>query len=275
MRWSLFVLFFLFVFLPGCGGGGGDTAPATQQPTSGSTGTTATRKLNDTGIVLFADATSNTLTSEPAGFEGQDASYGRDAQAAAGSLTKIGGGRAGFDFTKLGSDGTPLADQSAVYATTPWDCVRDNVTGLVWEVKTDDGGLRDKLNTYTWYNADPATNGGSAGVQNGGSCTGGIDCDTQAYITAINAAGLCGYNDWRLPQMEVLVSIVDYSVAVSASTIDTDYFPNATQNGFWSASPDAGGTGYAWFVHFGVGFGDFDFKSNGSDDGVRLVRGGQ
>lgn len=130
---------------------------------------TVTGKLNDTGIDFFADAASNGLTSAPAGFEGQDASYGRDAAALAGALTKTGGGVAGFDFTKLGSDGTPLADQNAAYAATPWNCVRDNVTGLIWEVKTDDGALRDKDNTYTWYNIDPATNGGVAGTAGGGS----------------------------------------------------------------------------------------------------------
>ena len=41
--------------------------------------------------------------------------------------------------------------------------MRDNVTGLMWEVKTDDGGLRDKDWTYSWYNPDATTNGGSAG----------------------------------------------------------------------------------------------------------------
>ncbi|ORJ53668.1 DUF1566 domain-containing protein [Geothermobacter hydrogeniphilus] len=264
MRFSLYFLACLLLFLAGCGGSGGDSTPVTQQP--------VTRKLNDTGIVLFADSTSNSLTSEPAGFEGQDASYGRDAQAAAGTLTKIGGGRAGFDFTKLGSDGAPLADQSADYATSPWDCVRDNVTGLTWEVKANDGGLRDLYNLYTWYNTDPATNGGSAGDQNGGRCNGGIDCDTRAFVTAVNAVGLCGYNDWRLPQMEELRSVVDYSVAGSL-IIDTAYFPNATQNLFWSASPVAGVTDNAWGVNFYYGYGVIDYKSGYG--GVRLVRGGQ
>jgi hypothetical protein len=31
--------------------------------------------------------------------------------------------------------------------------VRDNVTGLVWEVKTADGGLRDQKWSYTWYDS--------------------------------------------------------------------------------------------------------------------------
>lgn len=232
-----------------------------------------TGKLNDTGIDFFADATSNGLTSAPAGFEGQDASHGRDAAALANTLTKTGGGVAGFDFTKLGSDGNPLADQNAVYAATPWNCVRDNATGLIWEVKTDDGALRDKDNTYSWYNTDPATNGGAAGTANGGSCTGGIDCDTTAYVAAVNAAGLCGYSDWRLPQVEELRSIVDYGVASPGPTIDTDYFPNTRSTWFWSASPYAGNSDGAWGVGFYRGLASVYYKSNDFD--VRLVRGGQ
>ena len=34
------------------------------------------------------------------------------------------------------------------YASTPWKCVSDSTIGLVWEVKTNDGGLHDLSNTY-------------------------------------------------------------------------------------------------------------------------------
>ncbi len=50
---------------------------------------------------------------------------------------------AGFDFTKLGVNGTALSIQNATWATgstgTKWSCVLDNTTGLVWEIKTDNG----------------------------------------------------------------------------------------------------------------------------------------
>ena len=67
----------------------------------------------------------------------QDARYGRDAQA----MARIGGGEAGFDFTALNASGQTTPPTSGA---TPHPCVRDNVTGLVWEVKTADGGLRDQ-----------------------------------------------------------------------------------------------------------------------------------
>jgi hypothetical protein len=53
-----------------------------------------------------------------------------------------------FDFTKLGSTGNVLNIQNATWraggtgtedAGTKWSCVKDNHTGLIWEVKTDSG----------------------------------------------------------------------------------------------------------------------------------------
>ena len=66
-------------------------------------------------------------------------------------------------YSKIANDGSLLAD-AAVLGTgaKDWACTRDNATGLVWEVKTDDGGLRDKDNTYSWYDPNPATNGGGS-----------------------------------------------------------------------------------------------------------------
>jgi hypothetical protein len=256
------------LLLVGCDGSGGSGGSGGSDASAEASG-----KLNDTGIDWFADADSNNLADEPAGFEGQDASYGRDARARAGTLEKVGGGAAGFDFTKLDDAGQPLADQSVAYADTPWACVRDNVTGLVWEVKTDDDGLRDRDSTYTWYNEDATNNGGEAGTADGGYCSGGIDCDTAAYVAAVNAAGLCGASDWRLPTLEELRSIVDYGVAYPGPTIDAAYFPNAQNGRYWSASPYAGYSGSAWGVGFYDGHDPVNYKSY--DDAVRLVRGGQ
>jgi hypothetical protein len=171
--------------------------------------------LNDTGITTCSDGTQNGLPCPATGHPGQDAQYGRDA-----TQNNASDGRAGFSFTKLNAQGNPLPSSA-----TNWTCVRDNVTGFVWEVKTDDGGLRDKDNAYTWYEPDNGKNGGSAGTQNGGACA-GSDCDTHAYVQAVNDAGLCGHTDWRMPAREDLRSLVDHSVAYPGPTIDQAYFPN-------------------------------------------------
>jgi hypothetical protein len=219
--------------------------------------------LNDTGIDWWADDSQNRLPAPPTGYpRGQDASLGRDV-----THDDDADGHAGFSFAKLDADGNPLAASA-----TSWTCVRDNVTGLTWEAKTTDGGLRGFNWKYTWYNADAASNGGAAGTPNGGSCGGAIACDTQGFTDAVNQAGLCGQSDWRLPNVAELESIVDFSRTGPA--IDIDYFPATPADWFWTSSPYASGSSNAWYVHFSYGAAHGSYHK-GTAGYVRLVRGGE
>lgn len=245
--------------------------------------------LNDTGATEFANEKGHGLLIDATGYPGQDARFGRDAAAMAGQLKKIGGGSKGFDFTKLDAAGAPLPTSAK-----EWVCVRDNVTRLVWEVKTVDGGLRDMWNKYSWYNPDPAANGGDPGVRSAGKCKGGIECDTHAYTQAVNALKLCGFSDWRLPERWELRSIVDYGKGVdkerhmnerfqendtNLATIDSDYFPHTPTHWFWSATPFAETPIWAWRVFFFDGGDGIGVKEGGRVNGIpvyaRLVRGGR
>lgn len=224
----------------------------------------ATQPLNDTGIDWCADGSQNNLDCPVQGYEGQDGDHGRDALARSGQLQKVGGG----DFTKLDNSGNPLPESAS-----DWSCVRDNVTGLIWEVKqpVGSGGLRDASHTYTWYNPDNSSNGGDAGTQNGGTCQGSA-CDTQAFVNAVNSQGLCGASDWRLPSVNELFSIVHNGRIEPA--IDQAYFPHTPQYGwYWSSSLYADGSNYAWGVGFNLGYVGYGGKSHYSH--VRLVRAGQ
>ncbi|MEM5549733.1 DUF1566 domain-containing protein [Pseudoalteromonas neustonica] len=228
--------------------------------------------LNDTGITWCADSSSNKPDCPATGHEGQDAEYGRDAQAKAGILEKVGGGNAGFDFTKLDANGNDLSESASA-----WSCVRDNHTGLIWEVKTDDGGLHDKHDHYNWYNPDSNNNGGSPGYQkyHGDTCYGydasnsATYCNTYAYVERVNTQSLCGASDWRMPTRSELMGIVDNSIIGPA--VDTQYFPLTRSSHFWSSSSYAGDSDSAWVVSFNLGY-VFDINKYGNGH-VRLVRG--
>ena len=238
----------------------------------------------DCGVAGSTQTNDGTSAGDPVP-AGQDAVYGRDVTHADNS-----DGHAGFSFTKLDVNGDALADQTQDYATNPWSCVKDNVTGLIWEVKTDDGGLHDKYHTYTWYNSTGLNDGGDHGVGDTGvgtttgfensatvyagsdHCTNNRRCDTEKFVADVNAAALCGFNDWRVPVIDELNNIVARNRVNPA--IDTSYFPHATSSSYWSASPYATISDYAWAIYFNDGFDYTDGKSY-STNTVRLVRASQ
>jgi len=218
--------------------------------------------LNDTGVITCSNDLLNGLACPEVEFEGQDGESGRDLDHA---LTKVGAGKAGFDFTKLDIDGHVL-DASA----QEWSCVLDNHTGFVWEVKSVDGSLHDSSFKYSWYSTDNTNNNGDKGTANGGNCL-GSDCDTQSLVMAVNANALCGFDDWQLPNKAQLQSIVDYGIY--GPSIDIEYFPNTVSNYYWSSSASAGDTNKAWNVGFNYGS-DSSFNKSVNLP-VRLVRVGQ
>jgi len=147
-------------------------------------------------------------------------------------------------YTKLDASGKPLPDSA-----TSWSMVKDNVTGLIWEMKTNKNGImnyndhHDADNTYTWYDDDPATNGGYEGTPNKGK-------DTKDFINDLNSSKFGGYSDWRLPTLKELSSIVNYNISSPGPTINTTYFPNTQSSFYWTSTPSPGYDYRAWVVGF-------------------------
>jgi len=116
------------------------------------------------------------------------------------------------------------------------DIVIDNITKLQWQ----DNKVTDKMN---WQEA--------------------ID-----YCQSLN---LGGYSDWRLPNKNELISIVDYSKYNPA--IDNQ-FQNTISYYYWSATSNGSSSNAAWYVRFYSGH---TYSSGYKYDGlyVRCVRAGQ
>jgi hypothetical protein len=214
--------------------------------------------LNDTGVIGCTDGTSLNQPCPQAALPNQDADVGRDAEARNGTLTKLGFGQAGFDFTKLDANGANLPNDAPT-----WVCIKDNTTGLTWEVPGANT-LATISNLYTWYQPDNGLNGGNAGLQNGGSCTGSA-CDTYGFLAALNGADLCGFQDWRLPTRRELLSIVDYGTSNPA--FDISAFPNQpnyyTNSFFWTSTVHSGTADVgiaAWILYISTGIPDFSTK---------------
>lgn len=254
-------------------------ASSASSATSSAEAIVITGALNDTGLYFCVNDLDVNLACPQSLFPNQDGDIGRDALANTGNVTKVGGGVYGFDWTKLASDGTELLLQDLAWSEdgneasgSRWSCVQDNVTGLLWEVKeSDPDHPRYAQQAYTWYNEDPALNGGAAGmVSSPAELCSDSPCNSQHYVTWMNEQGLCGFNDWRMPTVSELMSIAVYSKVIPA--LDVNYFPNALQPRFFSSQTLAGDPNMAWYVYFS----DASVSSTNKSDRsyLRLVRGG-
>jgi hypothetical protein len=149
-------------------------------------------------------------------------------------------------YTKLDASGNDL-DKSV----TDWVMVRDNVTGLIWEVKTDDDSIHDKSFKFYWI-------------------------DTYSFIDQLNSDNFGGYNDWRLPSVKELSTLLNSASYgyVYGPAINSAFFPNTMNSLYWSVTTYAKSVDHSWWVDFSNGHVVRDY-SKSYNTYVRAVRGGQ
>ena len=170
-------------------------------------------------------------------FDNEDCELGRDA-----TNNDDSDGHAGFSYTRLNADGSEYSG-SGDYTTEPWSCVVDNVTGLIWEVKTTDGGTHDANTLYTWYSEDGVSIDDKTfhGTEGDGTTP-----NTQDLIDATNTEQLCGQSNWRLPSATEMLSLRNNSVVGDNFPTDSAYLPNFQNAHYWTSSVN----------HFANGDGD-------------------
>ena len=130
--------------------------------------------------------------------------------------------------------------------------VFDNLTGLEWEQKTDDGGIHDTDDVYTW---------------------GGAGTAATVFLRQLNDDCFAGQCDWRLPTLGELQTILlpEPYPCTTNPCIDEAVFGPTASNIYWSSTKN-GGSAFVWEVNF----------ANGSPGAapeslplyVRAVRGG-
>jgi Protein of unknown function (DUF1566) len=213
------------------------------------------RGLNDTGATQCF--VGGILVSDCVG-TGQDAGEGRDID-----FPRDDDGALGFSFAKVCNSGqragTGSCPLQAAWGTglDQWGCTLDLVTGLMWELKTVDGSIRDRSRYFDNRGYNSPT-------------------DAEVYARQINRrGGLCGAADWRLPFRHESMQLIDYGASTGAFLyIDSNWFPDVLDGQhykiYWTATK-LPSTKYKWVVHYHLG--SVSYQYMGYMNHVRLVSG--
>ena len=205
--------------------------------------------VNDTGVTWDENSTAYSLLQDYSYYwtcdnssdinSPQDCHQGRDA-----TDNNDTDGYAGFNFTRLYESNGSVYTGTGDYSADPWGCVRDNVTGLVWEVKLPTSGVRFRDQSFTSYDMSRPTTIAFSDLTNE---LNGLN----------NNEGLCGYTTWRKPTIAEIQSIHTPSGSPYATGsdgdrndgyqyLDLDYFPNTGtfSYSYWSDTAYPGNNSY-------------------------------
>jgi hypothetical protein len=210
-----------------------------------------------------------------------------------------------------GQDGALQEGVALAYTDNGDGTITDNNTGLTWEKKdvldgtVNAANLEDADNCYPWSGTcgpGGVACGTDADCEANGPCQ-AADCQTASpdgltifkWVAQLNTASFARHNDWRIPNLRELQSLVDSATSnpsvapafngASCGAGCTDitsaacsctggyyYWYYGYYYGYWSSTTYQPSPSYAWTVSFYDGHVSYNFKSNNFY--VRAVRGG-
>ena len=156
-----------------------------------------------------------------------------------------------------GQDGEFQAGLAHAHVDNGDGTITDTRTGLMWEKLSDDGSIHDKDTHYSWSDA------------------------YAIKIATLNSTSFAGYNDWRLPNINELQSLVNYDFVpsvdaafntgcVPACDVTTCSCTSSASDYTWSSTSSQRNRSFAWFVGFFNGsVNAFTKNINGYARGVR------
>ena len=128
-----------------------------------------------------------------------------------------------------------------------------------------DGTITDTATGLMWLQC-------SLGQDLDDNCSGSAtEYNWQEALEAADSYVLDSYTDWRLPnikELDSLAALDRYDPAINSTV-----FPNTPSSYYWSASPYANYSYYAWQLDFGDGYDYYNYRFYNYH--VRLVRSGQ
>lgn len=248
-----------FVLLTACGGGGGTFEASTAQ----------TPTPSPTPVPTPTPAPTPAPTPTPTPVPAPTPTPTACTAAAIGST--------GYSLVFKGCSAANVAEY---YDKT--ECVRDNATGLIWQGQTSAGtGLRANDQYKTNFTS-------TTELQKHATITAGviiyvapaqpeIDAlsNSVGFVSAMNASGLCGFSDWRMPAISELSSLV-FTGAVPH--YDRSWFPNTIENStvpitmYHSSTIYYGSAHTTWGVNFGSGNSFNSGRGNAFGLGKSLIR---
>lgn len=278
-----------FFIATGCSSGGGDgggsgtasSGAVSANAASDTFNITATSGANGTvspsGVTAVKNGSDQTYTiTANAGYDIAEIKVDGKAVLSAGTSPKV---IYTYDFTSVAADHT----LSASFGPTGQD--GDQQLGVVGPAarftNNGDGTVTDHLTGLRWLvNANCLGNQEKGldqdGTENDGAVTWQHALD---YVAALNAGtDTCGgaasaYHDWRLPTIQELRSLIDYSQYNPALPKGNPFSGLVVSGNYWSATSYAGNPDGAWLVGFYGGIGSWVDK--GSTYYVWPVRAGK